>query len=164
MSYPKRFDTSNLDEEQHSILADFYVRRKLFDSYLFENNIALYTCPGCGYPTLTERGGYEICTVCNWEDDNQDDKQADEIWGGPNSTLSLTENRLNIGQHLKQITTNVGERLNTDVPQVLSILSQHDNSIRDLLASAPGDADINHPIFKQYEQEGPDLLKQLVTA
>jgi uncharacterized Zn finger protein (UPF0148 family) len=162
MSYPEKFDTSNLHEEQQSILADFHQRRKLFDNYLDGNEIALYTCPGCGYPTLIERGGYEICNVCNWEDDNQDDKEADEIWGGPNSNLSLTENRLNIGKQLKEIASNAGGQLNTNVPQVLSILSQHDKDIRNLLASVPGDANINHPIFKKYEQEGQDLLRQLV--
>ncbi|WP_198674015.1 CPCC family cysteine-rich protein [Chitinophaga alhagiae] len=27
------------------------------------------TCPCCGYITLSERGGYEICPICFWEDD-----------------------------------------------------------------------------------------------
>ena len=33
-------------------------------------------CPCCGYLTLDERGGYEICPVCYWEDDGQDDHDA----------------------------------------------------------------------------------------
>ena len=32
-----------------------------------------YTCPCCGHGTLDERGAYEICDVCGWEDDGQDD-------------------------------------------------------------------------------------------
>jgi len=29
-----------------------------------------FTCPCCGYPTLSESpGSYEICEVCYWEDD-----------------------------------------------------------------------------------------------
>src|SRR5579863_7304160 len=28
-------------------------------------------CPCCGYPTLTDRDAYEICCLCNWEDDGQ---------------------------------------------------------------------------------------------
>lgn len=59
-----------------------------------------FTCPCCGYPTLSERGGYEICRLCNWEDDGQDDDRADEVWGGPNSNYSLTEARHNFAQHL----------------------------------------------------------------
>jgi hypothetical protein len=45
--------------------------------------------------TLTERGGYEICPVCFWEDDGQDDHDADEVRGGPNYGLSLTAARHN---------------------------------------------------------------------
>ncbi len=54
-----------------------------------------YNCPCCGYPTLEERGGYEICELCGWEDDGQDDPHADEVWGGPNGSLSLTAAREN---------------------------------------------------------------------
>lgn len=28
-----------------------------------------FTCPCCGCLTLDERGGYDICPVCFWEDD-----------------------------------------------------------------------------------------------
>lgn len=49
---------------------------------------------------LSERGGYEICRLCNWEDDGQDDPHADEVWGGPNGGYSLTQARLNFRQHL----------------------------------------------------------------
>ena len=59
------------------------------------NNLELFTCPCCGYPTLPERGGYYVCQLCKWEDDNQDDPHADKIWGGPNSFYSLTEARIN---------------------------------------------------------------------
>lgn len=52
-------------------------------------------CPCCGYPTLDERGAYDICVLCNWEDDGQDDPYADEVWGGPNADYSLTEARNN---------------------------------------------------------------------
>jgi len=49
-----------------------------------------HACPCCGYLTLVERGGYEICSVCRWEDDGQDDHDADENRGAPNK-LSLTD-------------------------------------------------------------------------
>jgi hypothetical protein len=38
---------------------------------------------------------YEICPVCYWEDDGQDDADADEVLGGPNGSLSLTAARQN---------------------------------------------------------------------
>ncbi|MCC6575412.1 MAG: hypothetical protein IT462_16670 [Planctomycetes bacterium] len=54
-----------------------------------------YACPCCGFLTLSERGGDEICEVCYWEDDGQDDHDADAVRGGPNSDLSLTQARAN---------------------------------------------------------------------
>jgi hypothetical protein len=59
-----------------------------------------YSCPCCGYPTLSERGGYDICQLCRWEDDGQDDAHADEVWGGPNGSYSLTRARQNFLRHL----------------------------------------------------------------
>ena len=50
-------------------------------------------CPCCRLPTLDERGAYDICPVCWWEDDGQDDPHADEVWGGPNGALSLSDAR-----------------------------------------------------------------------
>jgi hypothetical protein len=52
-------------------------------------------CPCCGCKTLSERGGFDICPVCFWEDDGQDDHDADVVRGGPNSDLSLTDARAN---------------------------------------------------------------------
>jgi Cysteine-rich CPCC len=48
-----------------------------------------YTCPCCGHPTLGERGGYEICGECGWEDDGQDDPDGAVVRGGPNGRFSL---------------------------------------------------------------------------
>ena len=54
-----------------------------------------YPCPCCGYLTLPERGGDEICPVCFWEDDGQDEHDAEIVRGGPNYHLSLTQARKN---------------------------------------------------------------------
>ena len=54
-----------------------------------------YICPCCFMPTLSERGGYEICSICSWEDDGQDSDDAEQIRGGPNSDYSLSEARRN---------------------------------------------------------------------
>ncbi len=59
-----------------------------------------YNCPCCYYPTLKERGGYDICSLCSWEDDGQDDPHADEDWGGPNHGYSLSEARKNFKDYL----------------------------------------------------------------
>lgn len=55
----------------------------------------IYRCPCCGYKTLSERGYFEICDVCFWEDDGQDESDADLVRGGPNGSLSLTQARAN---------------------------------------------------------------------
>ncbi|MEU9201433.1 CPCC family cysteine-rich protein [Streptomyces sp. NPDC048332] len=51
------------------------------------------TCPCCFHRTLSHRGGWEMCRVCDWEDDGQDDHNADVVIGGPNYSRSLTEAR-----------------------------------------------------------------------
>ena len=48
----------------------------------------------------TGRMSYEICGLCDWEDDGQDDDDADQVIGGPNSDYSLTEARENFEKHL----------------------------------------------------------------
>jgi hypothetical protein len=52
-------------------------------------------CPCCGFRTLTKRANDEICQVCYWQDDGQDDPHAGEVWGGPNKELSLAQARAN---------------------------------------------------------------------
>jgi hypothetical protein len=52
-----------------------------------------YSCPCCGHLTLSERGGYEICDECGWEDDGQDDHDSHIVRGGPNGCLSLDDAR-----------------------------------------------------------------------
>lgn len=52
-------------------------------------------CPCCYSRTLAGRNHYEICAVCFWEDDGQDNADADEVRGGPNGDLSLAHARTN---------------------------------------------------------------------
>jgi len=68
------------------------------------------TCPCCGYPTIAERGAYEICSLCAWEDDGQDDAAhrplvseavgPEAIAHGPNHDYSLAEARRNFALNL----------------------------------------------------------------
>ena len=52
-----------------------------------------FLCPVCEYPTIYEPGGYEICDLCSWEDDDFDR-------GGPNGGYTLTEAKQNFRDHL----------------------------------------------------------------
>jgi hypothetical protein len=56
-------------------------------------------CPCRKLPTLERRNTFEVCVVCFWEDDSQDDPHADEVWGGPNGDYSLTRARNNFASH-----------------------------------------------------------------
>jgi hypothetical protein len=51
--------------------------------------VVTYRCPCCKHKTLHGRARFEMCPVCCWEDDGQDEHDAEEVWGGPNGSLSL---------------------------------------------------------------------------
>ncbi|EFL15913.1 CPCC family cysteine-rich protein [Streptomyces sp. C] len=53
----------------------------------------VFDCPCCFQPTLESSACFEICGECGWEDDGQGDEEADEVWGGPNGSQSLTDAR-----------------------------------------------------------------------
>ena len=88
-------DETQIQEMRKQLFYDFGTRVQ--NSYTHEARIEgiKYRCPCCGYKTLDARGEYEICPVCFWEDDGQDDKGADmECYFSPNS-MSLTQGREN---------------------------------------------------------------------
>jgi len=84
-------------------------RRRWFDGYvraLDDKSVVQpafkgkrWACPCCRFLTLQERGGFEICKVCFWEDDGQDDQDASVVRGGPNGTLSLEQARQNFATY-----------------------------------------------------------------
>ena len=88
-------DDPNLSDEE-------IVRRRTawFGFYTAQLNVFAarqggpHTCPCCGHPTLPERGVYDICGDCGWEDDGQDDHDSGVVRGGPNGRLSLDAARL----------------------------------------------------------------------
>lgn len=57
-----------------------------------------YRCPCCRSRTLHGRAQDEICPVCFWHDDGQDDHDTEEVRGGPNRGLSLAQARRNYQQ------------------------------------------------------------------
>lgn len=61
----------------------------------FPINLFPNACPCCGYDTLDQRGDWDICPVCWWEDDGQDNYNANKVLGGPNKKISLTRARMN---------------------------------------------------------------------
>lgn len=53
--------------------------------------IPLIQCPCCDFFTLVERGGFDICHVCFWEDDGLDNL---DMVSGPNH-ITLRQARAN---------------------------------------------------------------------
>lgn len=72
-----------------------YLRKQLSLNEVSGDEPSLISCPCCGFNTIDERAAYEICPVCWWEDDGQDNKNADISMGGPNEDISLTQARIN---------------------------------------------------------------------
>ena len=58
-----------------------------------DQNMKRFRCPCCGYYTLPDKGEYDICPVCFWEDDPVQEEDPD-YEGGANE-LSLNECREN---------------------------------------------------------------------
>jgi Cysteine-rich CPCC len=90
-----------VDRSQHAVIADARVTHSdelPDDDWKTPTRasfpVGLIACPCCGHATLTQRGEHEICPVCFWEDDGQDNAEADRWRGGPNP-VSLREGRVN---------------------------------------------------------------------
>lgn len=59
----------------------------------------VHSCPCCGKYEFSEEGSYEICPVCNWEDDPV--QEEDPNFGGGANTMSLSEARIAWSKGLK---------------------------------------------------------------
>jgi hypothetical protein len=57
-----------------------------------------FRCPCCGYKTLDAPGALQLCPVCWWEDDGQEDNDASEVRLTVNGQLSLNEARAHFAQ------------------------------------------------------------------
>lgn len=91
----KRYDAVLLVWLKYTLRAvtNEFLKQELDIEHIIGEPIEMASCPCCGRKTLDSRGEFEICIICWWEDDGQDNKNADEIWGGPNYGVSLTEAR-----------------------------------------------------------------------
>ncbi len=72
-------------------------------------------CPCCGYKTLSEKGGYDICPICFWEDDNVQFEDPD-YEGGANivSLRQAQKNFIEFGASEKRFTKNVRKPSQSD--------------------------------------------------
>ena len=124
-------------------------------------------CPCCGFRTLHARGSYEMCSICAWEDDGQNDPAADDVFNGPNGTYSLTEARANFLAHgdmySRRVTREVSQRpsparasLLADVHRIVDGIDFDDN--RSSLI------DYVHAVLTGAELLDEDRLRNLLLA
>jgi hypothetical protein len=55
-------------------------------------------CPCCGFRTLRENGGLQVCPVCYWEDDGRHIIDDKTYRGGPGNILTLYEARITFAE------------------------------------------------------------------
>ncbi|WP_018341821.1 CPCC family cysteine-rich protein [Cytophaga aurantiaca] len=119
-------------EKIKDILDFFRKRRTAFDDYISQNGLQrrITTCPSCGIPTLYPPAIHEICDLCNWQNDGQDDPDADKSYGGPN-TESLTDSRINFGLVLDENGVNMNASIIQKPEILLAILKEYDQKLND---------------------------------
>jgi nucleoside 2-deoxyribosyltransferase len=60
---------------------------------------SLKECPCCQSKTIGELNSNELCIACWWEHEGQNDTNADEVFGGPNGSVSLSKARINFKKY-----------------------------------------------------------------
>lgn len=152
------------------ILAALQERRANYDTYLQANDIQLCTCPGCGFPSLTERGEFEICIICFWEDDGQDDHADSMLSGlfaelkisGPNGKLSLVENRINIGRILESNADMIDGEIDLNTGRVLETIAFYQLRRMDIENRMTGEESAQDHIWMEWQEVRKDLQTALV--
>ncbi len=161
---PDRFDSSTLSTEDNNILAEFNTRRAIVGRYIRQHKIQRFTCPSCAFPTLYQQGVFEVCAVCDWEDDGQDDEDTDDIVGGPNGKLSLTEYRVATGYMLRTLCHQEKGVLVGEPAQILTIIEKHEAGMDAFHEVHSMNVDDDHPVWEAWKKEKMklriDLIKQ----
>lgn len=163
-------DTLNLSEFDRELLNAFLKRREIFDRFIAEKKLKVFTCPGCGFPTNSTKAEYDICTICDWEDDGYDDNSKsifDDFLvvnkiSGPNK-ISLIENRLIISRTLFELAKKVDGQIIDNPKQILNILKNKRNQLEKIYKSIPMTADRNHIGYKNAENVKLELLSELIS-
>ena len=145
----------------------FWERRRFFEVYSpgpkaqagsEQSNEVRYACPCCGYPTLGSLGEFEICTLCCWEDDGQDDADADLVRGGPNHSFSLVEARENFERYSVKYPPDLDTRCGgpdseREKEAKRTIIAAYDQMMED-----PGSEELQR--LQQQVVEGNQVLRQ----
>jgi hypothetical protein len=128
---PRRRRTSELerrDRERRSsaeraLLDEVEARRRAFSDALEASNIlhGKHLCPCCGLPTIDERGDYEVCVVCLWEDGIG---ETDPRRVSPPNYVSLERARIDVGAHLRAYEAVYGDLLRGGVDPLVRAIKR----------------------------------------
>jgi hypothetical protein len=150
-------------------MTPLHVRRAYFDNYADTADASpgrygrRFTCPCCGYPTLRGRSAYEICFLCGWEDDGQDDPNADENFGGPNHGFTLVRARGNFERYLVMYEPNSDTSVGgSDTPAENEAKTQAIVALERLLQSPESEHPQLWERVRSAERELHQLLKQRI--
>lgn len=80
-----------LQERREFFQINFDIKIGMQRTDVKSEEILKNSCPVCGYLTLEERAGYDICSICFWEDDGIDDLE-ENTHSGPNH-MTLKQGR-----------------------------------------------------------------------
>lgn len=161
-----------MNEAEIEILAAFHARRAHYETYLKANDIDLHTCPGCGFPSLEARGEFFICMVCFWEDDGQDDNvngvfsELLETWNvsGPNGSLTLTQNRINIGRIMETNAELKSGEIDLDTARVLKTIAYYRERSAEIEGRMMGNEAPYDHIWIESDEVKKDLQMALVVS
>jgi len=154
--------------DETDILAAFRERRSHYDTYLQANDIQVYTCPGCGFPTLKEKSAFNTCIICAWEDDGLDDNTG-SILDELNVTYSvqgmtLKENRINIGRMLDTSAELVDGEVDFDTARVLKVIAYYEQREKDINNRMTGTEHMCDHILLESNEVRKDLQMALIVS
>ena len=88
------------------------------------------SCPLCGYPTLNSRSRHDICYICKWQDDGQDEEEKNEVRGGPNGEYSIDSYRIKFSRLIEDLKNyNGNESSINELREAILLLEKMENSL-----------------------------------
>jgi len=73
------------------LISEIFKILKLKVNIVDEEDLSLTNCPCCNFRTISNRGEYEICSICFWEDDGSEELER----YSPVNHLSLNQAKIN---------------------------------------------------------------------
>lgn len=132
------------------VVKDFKKRRAFFKQYLQLYHVQKYVCESCGFPVLDDKGVYDVCIICNWEDNGYNDEQAEDPNHSCTEKLTLTAYRIQIAKEILEQPQTV-----KDFKRIIKAIYRYDRF---------EESYDSHQLFSLAPNEKDELERQLETA